>query len=247
MKAEGVNYIVDIHNHVLSGVDDGSNSLEESIRLLKSAKMQGIDVVVASPHFNHHQFSCTLLDLKRSFEELRQRIKNENIGITLLLSHEIFLTIDFYEKYSMDELFPLITTRGEKKILVELPYYELPYYFEDFVIQTLQKNVSCIWVHPERNVSIQNNWKNIFDFVDKNKLEIQITAGSLIGNYGKKSKKIAWKLIKSGVVDYIASDAHNLVSRPFELAKAYELIHKKLGSEAVVKLQKKAESFAIKT
>lgn len=148
MRAEGVNQIVDIHNHVLFGLDDGARTLEESIEMIKNAKTQGIDVIVATPHLNHYQFSYDLSDLKKNYRKIQQKIIQEKLDILLILSHEIFLTIDFYEKYTMDELFPILTNKDEKKILVELPSYEVPYYFKEFIIQTAQKNMTCIWGTP---------------------------------------------------------------------------------------------------
>lgn len=244
MKSDDTPFIVDMHNHVLYGLDDGPKTMEESLELIEQAQNQGIDFIVATSHLNHYQFDNNLEQMKQTYKILQKKIKENKLEIILILSHEIFLTIDFYHKYKVDELFPIDNENNSSKLLVELPSYELPYYFEEFILQTNQKGLSCIWAHPERNTEVQKNWKILYDYLDYNNFEIQITAGSLLGNYGRKVKKISWKMLKAGIVDYIASDAHDVVKRPFELTEVYELIGKKMGKDMVYKLQTKSAEIA---
>ncbi|MBF8807266.1 MAG: hypothetical protein IC227_01160 [Enterococcus lacertideformus] len=244
MKRDKLPFIVDMHSHVLYGLDDGPKTIEESFQLIEQAQKQGIGFIVATPHLNHYQFDNNLEKMQQTYKLLQQKIKEKQLEITLILSHEIFLTIDFYHKYKVNDLFPIQIENDGNKLLVELPSYEIPYYFEEFILQTNQKGLSCIWAHPELNAEIQKNWKIVYDYLEFEDVEIQLTAGSLLGNYGRKVKKISWKMLKAGLVDYIASDAHDVTKRPFELKEAYELIDKKMGKDVVYQLQTKSAEIA---
>lgn len=234
--------IIDIHNHILPGLDDGPSTIHESIQLLKNARNQGITTVVASPHHltSHYENSKEVILLKKRL--LEEALKKENIDITIRATQEIRLSEDILTDIENDRLLPLTDINGEKHILLELPFQVIPMYLFHMLTILHDKNYKIILVHPERYEFLRKDhtlFQKICDFG----VNLQINAGSLFGKHGRSAKKFAWKLLNEDAVTFIASDAHNLKNRPFFLEKAYKKIGKRIGMNTVTTLKKNAVIF----
>jgi protein-tyrosine phosphatase len=226
----------DIHNHVIFGIDDGPKTIKGSLALLKQADKQQIRSIVSTPHVNHRKFATTMENIQKNFSIVQNEAQRTGIIADLSLSQELTLSIDLFEKYPIDKLFPLIDEQGQRYLLIEVTSLDIPYYFEDTLRFLNKQNIHCIWAHPERNIAVQDNWKLVLELQQVGNLTIQITAGSILGDYGRKAKKTAWKLLKKNMVDYVASDAHNAKSRPFQLEPALIVLQDKLKEENYLRI-----------
>ncbi|EOH92000.1 tyrosine-protein phosphatase [Enterococcus villorum] len=222
----------DIHNHIIFGVDDGPQTLDESIQLIQQAQTQNISHIIATPHINHRQFDTTQAGIKQNFYIVKNELEKRKIDVSLSLSQELTLSVDLFEKYPASVLIPIKDNQKNCYFLIEITTLAIPYYFEDTLNYLQQHELNCIWAHPERNLAVQSNWKIVKKIKERSNLMIQVTAGSLLGDFGKKVEKVSWKLLKKGLVDLVASDAHHVSSRPFQLDEAMALISSRVKNEA---------------
>ena len=222
----------DTHNHVIFGLDDGPQTLGESIELIQQAQSQNISHVIATPHVNHRQFGTTQEAIKQNFFIVQNELQKRKIDVSLSLSQELTLSVNLFEKYPFPSLFPIKNNEENRYFLIEITTLAIPYYFEDTLNYLQHHELNCIWAHPERNIAVQSDWKIVRRMKEHSNLIIQVTAGSLLGNFGKKIEKVSWKLLKKGLVDLVASDAHHISSRPFQLDEAMTLINSRLKKEA---------------
>ena len=194
--------MIDIHSHVLCGVDDGSRDIEESVKMLQAAKNIGFDKIIATPHVMRAGYNKE--KLKDVFKEVSQEAKK--IGIELYQGYE-------YNCYALNddglERALEFCTEGTKTILLEFKStVGFPANWESIVMNFQREGAEIIIAHPERYVQVQNNIERIVRSVEMG-CRLQLDALSLIERgLMNKTKKCARKLLESGMVSYIASDAH---------------------------------------
>lgn len=217
--------IVDIHNHILPGLDDGPKSMDEAILLVKNAAANGVTQIIATPHRNS-TYSNDVTEIKEAVKNLNEEIALEDIPVEVFIGQEIHLT-NFLD---MDKMGELLTLAGSGKyILVELPDDHFPLFTYDVIFQLQLKGYIPIIPHPERNVILRRRKEMLYELVTKGVL-VQITASSLIGKQGRTKKNYSIDLIKHNLVHFIASDAHECKHRPFLIETAYKFIDKKFST-----------------
>jgi protein-tyrosine phosphatase len=220
---------VDIHSHVLHGVDDGSPSLEISTEMLAMAVKSGTTEIVATPHANS-EFSYHGNLVSARVEELR-RVAPEGIsihqGCDLHLSSENVKT-------ALSEP-GLFTINGGNYLLVELPDFFIYPNIQDIFQRFLAQDIVPVITHPERNVLLQERLRDLARWVELDCL-IQITAQSLTGDFGRSAKQFADDLLRRGLVHFVASDSHDCEHRPprLDLAYAYVLQHFGIGTADLI-------------
>lgn len=211
--------MVDIHSHVLPGVDDGSKSMEETLKMLKLTKMDGIDTVVATPHFYRGYYENNYEDMQELKERVEAEVQKENIGIDIVLGQEIFLDKHTLDDYKCGRIRCIEKTNY---MLVELPMTFMPKDALDIIYELQIKGVRPILAHPERYRYIMDEPSKINQFLHEGCF-IQINTGSIKGLFGKKVKKIAEILIKNKVCSFIASDTHSTGRRIPGISEALEI------------------------
>lgn len=193
--------MIDIHSHILFGIDDGARNIDESIRMIQIAAKEGIKVIIATPHFNEH-----ILSPERTYENFRTLLeKTKDTGVDLKLGYEITLNplltnaIDLINKHSLNET---------EYILVEFPHFTFRQQSYK-LLDLFQKNrFKPIIAHPERNGWSFENRKVIKKLKGSGCL-IQVNIGSIVGIYGKSARSTAKYMIKKRIADFVASDAHS--------------------------------------
>lgn len=229
--------MLDIHSHILYGVDDGSTSVEESLELLKKAQSEGITQIIATPHKDPKYQPSKDLILER-VSVLNSLCQENNIQIKVLPGQEVLLYDNVVTDFNNNQL---ITLNNENRyILIEFPSSHVPKYATRLFYELQLTGVQPILVHPERNSEIISNPQLLFNIVTSGILT-QITAGSVIGKFGKKAKKTAHLLLQHNLVTFIASDAHHLKKRDFHMAIAKKKIAKKYGTSYSEQLFSNAE------
>ncbi len=217
---------VDIHCHILPGLDDGPESVEESIRMLDIAKEDGITDIVASPHIFKGVYENTVSGIMEALEELRP----ESPGTRLYAGADLRIGRNLVKKIEEGEI-PLINDKNY--LLLELPTYSIPPLRElENVIHSLKiRGFTPIITHPERNAAILSNMDVMAKLSDFG-VAFQLTAMSITGNFGGEVQRASLRMIKERYIHLVASDAHDSVKRPPVLSRAYEVVSKKFGEEA---------------
>lgn len=214
--------MIDIHCHIIPGIDDGAKNLDTSIEMLRIAEKDGIKKIIATPHFYRGRYENHYCDIKEKVLELNKEAKLRGINVEIFPGQEIFLdkyTIDYYKKGIIKGL------NDSKYLLVETDMLKMPRDTLDIIYELKLLGAKPIIAHPERYEYIIENLTELNKFIEEG-CALQLNAGSFLGIFGKKVKKTAEKIIKNGVGDFIASDAHSTGIRKPNLSNAYEIIEK---------------------
>ncbi|MHC6178760.1 tyrosine-protein phosphatase [Clostridium sp. JNZ X4-2] len=201
--------MIDIHSHILPGIDDGSKSMEETMEMLKLTEADGIENIVATSHFYRGYYDNKWIDIKKLTGKVKAAAKKQNITLNIISSQEVMLDNHTLESYRSSEIGCI---EGTSYMLVELPMMTMPKDAMNIIYELEIKGVRPILAHPERYRYIIDNPYKINEFLDE-KCLIQINTGSITGIFGKKVKNTARILIKNGVCSFIASDAHSIGGR----------------------------------
>ena len=218
--------MIDIHTHILPGIDDGAQSWEETLQLCRTAANVGISHVVATPHFIPGAYTKGVKEGPQLLNVLQEKLTTEEILLEVFLAAEIEPFPELPQWLAEGHL-PLLPSG--KHVLIEAPIYSAPSWTEDLLADILAMGLTPIIAHPERSPLASTS---IPENLVKEGGEIQMDAGSLLGLWGKEVQKSAWNMIHKGWVTYIASDSHRPGRRnPELLAKAKEAIERHKSSE----------------
>jgi protein-tyrosine phosphatase len=224
---------VDIHCHCLPGFDDGPESLEESIALCQAVVKDGITTVIATPHqLGRYHRANSAEQVRQSVEILSAELKDREIPLEVFPGGDV----------RIDERLPDLIDSGDigtaadagRHVLLELPHEifvdALP------IIDGLREiGLQTILTHPERHRYLQNRSEWARECVEHGAV-LQVTSGSLLGEFGPQAYQQAWRLIKAGIVGIIASDAHDTLRRPPRMTEAIRLLTQEIGREATRRL-----------
>ena len=218
--------MVDIHHHLLPGLDDGSDSMETSVAMAKLAAADGITHIVCTPHANGtYSFDSTVNAAKT--EELRARLAAEEIPITLGSGCDFHLSFDNVTEAKKDPT--RFSINGLGFLLVEVPDYGLPPGLTETFYELQLAGLTPILTHPERNPTLQSDPMRLKDWL-RGGLLIQVTADSLTGHKGKHAQRMAHDLLEKRWVHFLATDAHNINSRPPRMRDAHDMVAGKYGA-----------------
>lgn len=221
------NQFVDIHCHCLPGLDDGPATKGEAVALCRALAGDGINTVIATPHQLGRYSQCNQASIIRdSVDGLNEELRKNNIAITVLPGGDVRIDERICELLRDDKILTLAD--GGKYILLELPH-GIFFDIEPLLEQLDSQGLAAIISHPERhhilaqNPTILSKWLN-------HSAHLQITAASLLGDFGATAKKTAWHLLSAGMVDFVATDAHDLQRRKPCLKAAFERINNNFDS-----------------
>ncbi|MBU5335877.1 tyrosine-protein phosphatase [Intestinibacter bartlettii] len=215
--------MIDIHCHILPNVDDGAECMQEAINMAKIAKEQGINKIIATPHY-HPEFKYAKgEELKEIYKEFKNELKENNIDIEMYLGNEIYYTYDLIDKFSELDFYSL---NDSKYILIEFPPNNFPNNLCNVVYEIKQQGFTPILAHVERYIKIHEDPEIIYDCIKTGAI-IQINSSSLIGKQGKEFQKICNLLISRNMVHLVSTDAHSDTRRRPLLKDAYEYVEKK--------------------
>lgn len=218
--------MIDIHCHILPAIDDGSSSLEESLAMADIAIKDGISTIVATPHIKGKVHLPQFVHQRVA--ELNNVLKKRNYPLQILPGADVSAILPPQE-------IARYTINGGKYFLLEFPHSHLPLHANDMVFEILLADLLPIITHPERNPSIIREPERLFSLVDAGCL-VQITAGSLTGNFGPDSRDCAEYLLKMGQVHFLATDAHSATHRRPVLSEGVRAATAIIGEQAALKL-----------
>ena len=218
--------MVDIHHHLLPGLDDGSPDLATSIDMARMAAQDGITHIVCTPHAND-RYVYDPFRVEDLITTLRSRLIEERIELRLVRGADFHLTYDNIREAIADPARFSIAGRGY--LMTELPDYGSFTNFNETFYQLQVANLTPVLTHPERNATLQGDRSRLEDWMRQGVL-MQVTAGSVLGHMGRKAQKMAYDLLEKRWVHFIATDAHNLTSRPPKLRAAYEEVARRTST-----------------
>lgn len=219
--------MIDIHHHLLWGLDDGASSVETSIEMARIAAEDGMTHVVCTPHANG-QYVYEPQVIAEKIAELQRLLDSEKIALTLGKGCDFHMS---YENIQDAKENPMrYSLNGYGYLLVEVPDYGLPRGLTEIFYLLQLAGLTPILTHPERNPTLQQDQPRIVEWLQRGVL-IQVTAGSVMGRMGKQAERMAHDLLAKRWVHFLATDAHNTTSRPPKMREAFELVSKKYGSD----------------
>ena len=210
--------MVDIHTHVIPYVDDGSPNLETSLEMIKHEIAIGVDTIIATPHHIYKRYEKSVEEIKKNFLLLKEAVEKENLPIKLYLGQEICYT-HREDILGLLKEGKLLTLNNSNKVLLEFSFTREPEDLLDIIYNFGVNGYEVIIAHVERYEWIT------YQKVEDLRLEgakIQINSNSYLGMTSFKEKLFTKKLLKHGLVDYVASDTHSF--RPSTLDKAFKKI-----------------------
>ncbi|WP_409295948.1 tyrosine-protein phosphatase [Peribacillus sp. SCS-26] len=235
--------MIDLHSHILPGVDDGARSREDSLDMARLAMREGIHTIYATPHHKNGSYENDSQSIITAVQALNLVFQEEKIDLEVKPGQEVRIYGEMAEALEARELLT-IGTEDAQYLLVELPSGHVPRYTEQVLFDIQLHGVTPIIVHPERNAEIIERPDVLFNLVDKGALT-QITASSITGYFGKKIKKFSQDLIENNLTHFIASDAHNIKNRSFHMMKAYDQIEKDYDIDMIYLFKENAESIVL--
>lgn len=219
-----MNKIIDIHSHLLPGVDDGSKDLDESIHVLNVLSEKGIcDIVLTSHYIENSKYCINKKIRKELLETLQQQVK-ENIH--LYLGNEVFTCENIISLLKKGEI---TTLNGSKYLLMELPLNGYLYQLPTILCELSDHGIVPIIAHPERYRFLHQHPERVRELLEFNCL-LQCNVDSILGKYGKSAKKVMKWLLKNHLVSFVGTDTHS-INDTIHLDKAYQKLKKLVGEQ----------------
>lgn len=218
--------LVDIHCHILPGIDDGSKDWETSIKLAHAAVKDGITHAVVTPHTLNGRYLNHKKDVIKLTAEYQKRLKDENIPLTVFPGQEVRISGDLPQALDDDDI--LFLDEDGRYMLLEFPSDDVPSYAKNMIFKIMQRGITPIIVHPERNSRILKEPVILQELIEQGCL-VQITASSYIGTFGKDIEEMSRRFIEAGQCSCFASDAHDLPKRQYEYSEALEKLSNEFG------------------
>lgn len=229
--------IVDLHCHILPGIDDGAKQLNDSLAMARMAVEQGITHMLCTPHHNNNKYNNPADQVIANVKNLQDELERLEIPLLLYEGQEVRIGGNILEQIESNEL--LFADLYNRYLLIELPTNELPAYTAPLFRTLIERGHIPILVHPERNSKLIEEPNKLLPFLEMGVLT-QLTAPSYVGVFGKKIQQTAKQMVANNLVYMVASDAHNIQKRGFFMQKAYQSMVKDVGSEQVYAMQQMA-------
>ena len=231
--------MVDLHCHLLPGIDDGSKSMAISLRLAREATENGITHALLTPHHMNGRYVNHKQDVIKRTAAFQKEIDAHQIPLTVFPGQEVRTNGDLLTALDKDDI--LFADTGNRYLMLEFPDDDVPHYTGQMIFDLQQRGIIPVIVHPERNTMIMARPELLHELLEKGCLS-QITASSYVGTFGKKVERFSKQLITAGQGYVFASDAHDLPGRKYEMRQAFEKLSQEFGGELVEQYQNNARS-----
>jgi tyrosine-protein phosphatase YwqE len=223
----------DIHSHLIPGIDDGAQTIEDSLELIKRLITLGFKQIITTPHIKYDHYPNNSAIINQGLEELKKSLIANNIHIPIKAAAEYYIDDHFVKLLEAGDLL----TITDNQVLVELSFLFEPVRFQDFVFKMMTKGYRPILAHPERYLFYHKKME-IYKELKNMGCLLQLNAASVSGYYGKEVKQAAIKLLEDGLYDYCGTDMHHSRhadtleklqnSQSFKSLTNYEFLNKKL-------------------
>lgn len=229
-KKKNLPFVVDIHSHLLPGIDDGVKSIEETVYILKIMQSLGYEKIITTPHVMSDYYPNSEQDIRSKLEETNELINKHQIGIELEAAAEYYLDENLMYKLSNKEQ---LLTFGNNYLLFETSFFNKPTFLEEAVFNMNTHGYQPILAHPERYIYLHGNHKLVEKLKNMNVL-FQMNILSLTGFYSIESKKFALKLLKDKQIDFVGTDCHSALQADEIFNQANNKYFRLLNSENIL-------------
>lgn len=219
--------MIDIHTHILPGLDDGASDWNDTLNMAKAAVEEGIATIVATPHHANGRYDNPAADIRAHASRINDRLSDAGVPVSIVPGQEIRVHGDLVEAWHRGEL---LTLAGSDYVLIELPSSRVPKEAEELIHELGILKLRPIIAHPERNAEISRNPGRLAELIEQGAYA-QMTTHSLLGGFGRQVRRTAWSLCESGLVHLVASDAHHPERRGFRMREAYAAIRERMGEQ----------------
>ncbi len=220
--------MIDLHCHILPGIDDGAQNIEDALAMAQSAVAAGTRYLVATPHIHAGRYENTHLTIQPAWDKLVDALDEAKSPLRLSWAAEVRLCPEIMDMVSSEHMPWLGEYEGNKVFLLEFPHSHIPPGSERLTQWLINQNITPMIAHPERNKDVLRDLDKINPFVAQGCM-LQVTAGSLAGLFGPPAAQRAIELLEKQWVNIIASDGHNLNHRPPELQSGYKVASQLMG------------------
>ncbi len=215
--------MVDIHCHILPGMDDGPDTMEDSVRMAEAAISDGVTHLVATPHANDN-YVFDPERIRRFRDELQQKI-----GARLQISTGCDFHLSYENLQAVHQDPQRFTLNQKNYLLIEFADFALPPFLDEALHKLQVSGLHLIITHPERNPLVRARPERLYGWVTRG-FFVQVTALSLLGRFGPQAQQAATQYLDCNLIHFIASDAHNLRGRPPKLREAYDWVAQRRGA-----------------
>ena len=222
--------MIDLHCHLLPGIDDGPEDLATALRLARHAVAAGIRTSVVTPHMHPGRYANRSANIRAAAANFQQSLDAAGIALKVLCSAEVRLDHEILSWVGEEQIPYLGHWQGERVMLLEFPHSHVPVGADKLVAWLLKQGIRPMIAHPERNKDILRSIDKLLPFVRLGCL-LQVTAGAVAGSFGEYAQARAVDLLSRGWVTILASDAHNMEARPPELEPGRVAAAKIVGEE----------------
>jgi len=227
--------MIDIHCHLLPGIDDGPETLEEALEMARIAVANGIEEACITPHMHPGRWDNDLAKIAAALESYRAALAEARIPLMVGFAAEVRFDYEILPLIEAGRVPFLGSLEGYKVMLLEFPHSHMPVGADKFVTWLLARNIRPLIAHPERNKDLMRNPAWIEPFVQVGCL-LQLTADSVVGNFGELCALRAREFLERGWVSVLASDAHDTVARPPRIAPGRNAAALIVGEEEVMRM-----------
>lgn len=219
--------MIDIHTHILPGLDDGAANFDDTLDMARAACSEGITALIATPHHANGVYMNGASDVRSLTETVNSRLQEESIPLTIAAGQEIRVHDDLLDAWQRGELLPLA---GSDYVLLEMPSSRIPSSMEAVVHELSVMGLTPVIAHPERNAEVVQHPDRLAELIAMGACA-QVTSHSLLGAFGKRIEQAAWTLLRQGSIHIVSSDAHHVTRRGFRLGEAYSFIERTMGEQ----------------
>jgi protein-tyrosine phosphatase len=222
--------MIDLHCHLLPGIDDGPETLAEALGLARVAVADGITTAVLTPHIHPGRYGNSLSTVVKAVAAFQLTLREKEIPLKVYAGGEVRVGMEALDLLADGEMPFLGSYQGYRVALIEFPHQGIPVGASQFLAKMLDLKIRPLIAHPERNRSIMLAPERVRQFVEMGCL-LQLTASAITGNFGEPARKAAHYLLEQDMAWLVATDAHNVEHRPPVMSKARDMIAAMYGGK----------------
>ena len=225
--------MIDLHTHILPGIDDGVKSMDGAVEFARVAIEDGVKVIVATPHYKEGVWDNQREGILAAVATLREQLKQDDLNVDLRPGSEVHLCPNLVQRVK-DGMATTLDDNG-RTVLLELSLTQYPVELENLVFQMKLAGLQVLFAHPERIRYFQDDIGRYESVVQLGGYG-QITTGSVLGSFGNEALRSSQEMLRKGLVHVLASDAHNVRGRPPILSEALEAIEPWVGQRRALSM-----------
>ncbi|MDT0595958.1 tyrosine-protein phosphatase [Glaciecola petra] len=222
--------MIDLHSHILPGIDDGARTADDTVAIAKNSFEAGVTHIMCTPHIHLGIFNNNTESIAKAFLIAQKAITQASIPIKLSVACEVRICPEIIPLVQNNKLPFIGEWDGKKALLLELPHSHVPAGAENLIKWLIKNDIQPVIPHVERNRDVLAQYKKAA-YLFKLGCLFQVTAGAFVGRFGSDVEATAWQLLNDDMLCYAASDTHNVHKRPNDMQVAYEAVKERVGKQ----------------